>query len=117
MHALVIDETGGSHGVRDVGLLASIVHRPQARFGGKELHKGVHTKAAMLLEAIINYHVFVDGNKRTGLISTARFLALNSYDLVASNAELERVALVVATKKMSVKEIAAWLKKHSQKTK
>ena len=116
MHALVIDETGGSHGVRDVGLLASIVHRPQARFGGKELHKGVHTKAAMLLEAIINYHVFVDGNKRTGLIAAGRFLAVNGYKLASTNKELEHLALAVSTKEMKVKKIAAWLKKHGTRT-
>src|SRR3990167_1879714 len=85
LHALVVDETGGSHGVRDVGLLQSIVQKPQTRFDGKDLYRGIFVKAAVLLEAVINYHVFVDGNKRTGLISAARFLDINGYTLAATN--------------------------------
>ena len=116
LHALVVDETGGSHGVRDVALLESIAHKPQARFGGRELYKGVFLKAAVLLEAVTNYHVFVDGNKRTGLIAAGRFLSLNKYELVASNKELETIVLAVANKKMDSKEVAAWLKKRTKKT-
>lgn len=117
LHALVVDETGGSHGVRDVPLLQSIAHKPQTRFGGKELYRGVCMKAAVLLEAVINYHIFVDGNKRTGLIVAARFLALNGYELAASNKQLESLALAVATKQMDGKAIAAWLKKYSKASK
>lgn len=116
MHALVIDETGGSHGVRDVGLLESIVHKPQTRFGGKDLYVGVFEKGAVLLEATINYHVFFDGNKRTGLIAAGRFLAVNGYKLASTNKELEHLALAVSTKEMKVKKIAAWLKKHGTRT-
>jgi death-on-curing protein len=115
LHALVVDETGGSHGVRDVGLLQSVAAKPAARFGGKDLYKGAFSKAAVLLEALINYHVFVDGNKRTGLIASARFLAINGYTLTASNKKLEALALAVATKEVEVKEITARLKKYSKR--
>jgi death-on-curing protein len=117
LHALVIDETSGSHGVRNVGLLQSIVAKPRASFGGKDLYKGVLTKAAILLEAVVNYHVFVDGNKRTGLIVVARFLALNGYTLTATNKELERFALAVATKTIDMEEIIEWLKKNTKRAK
>lgn len=115
LHALVIDETGGSHGVREVSLLQSIAAKPAARFGGMDLYKGVFLKAAVLLEAIINYHAFIDGNKRTGLIITGRFLHINGYELFATNKAIEKLALDVATKQMENKNIAAWLKKHSKK--
>ena len=114
LHALVVDETGGSHGVRDVHLLASIAHKPQSQFGGNELYPNLHMKAAILLEAIANYHVFVDGNKRTSLITAARFLALNGYQFTATNADAEKTILAVATKKLDVKELASWLKKNSK---
>ena len=115
LHALVIDETGGSHGVRDVNLLQSIVHKPQARFSGRELYRGVFLKAAVLLEAVVNYHAFIDGNKRTGLVAAGRFLFINRYELIASNKELEALALAVAVKRIDVQAIATWLKKHSKK--
>src|SRR3989344_6376074 len=115
VHALVVDETGGSHGVRDIALLESIAHKPQTRFGGKELYKGVFVKAAALLEAVVNYHVFVDGNKRTALIVAGRFFAINSYELQASNKDMEALALAVATKKMDSKDVAVWLKRHGKK--
>ncbi len=113
IHSLVVEATGGSHGLRDVGLLASIVMRPQAGFGGKDLHKDVFVKAAVFAEAITNYHVFIDGNKRTAFVATARFLAINGHHITASNAEVEETMLAVAKKSMNERGLALWLKKNS----
>lgn len=115
LHALVVDETGGSHGVRDAHLLASIAHKPQARFDGKELYGDIFHKAAVLLEAIANYHVFLDGNKRTAFIVASRFLYLNRYEFTANKKEAEKVVLAVATKHFKLEELSQWLKKHSRK--
>ena len=115
LHALVVDETGGSHGVRETELLQSIAHKPQSQFGGKDLYPDIFTKAAVLLEAIANYHVFVDGNKRTSFIATARFLSLNGFEVTMSNHDVEEKVLAVATKHMNLEQIAAWLKKNSKK--
>jgi prophage maintenance system killer protein len=38
IHSRLVAETGGSHGVRDLGLLESAVARPRATFDGKELY-------------------------------------------------------------------------------
>jgi death-on-curing protein len=115
IHALIVEETGGSDGVREPGLLSSIARRPQASFGGAELHPHIFAKAAALCEAIANYHVFVDGNKRTAFASAARFLHVNGYELVAPNREVERVMVAVAEKRMDEQALALWLKKHSRK--
>src|SRR3989344_3308734 len=115
LHALVIEETGGSDGVRDVSLVASAVAKPQTSFGGKELYSGIFLKAAVLLEAVVNYHAFVDGNKRTGFVATARFLSLNGYTFSGSNKDVEKTVLLIATKEMQVRNIAVWLKKNSKK--
>jgi len=116
IHSLVVEATGGSHGLRDVGLLASIVARPQAGFGGKDLHQDVFTKAAVFAEAITNYHVFIDGNKRTAFVAMARFLVINGYQIIATNEEVEEAMLAVAEKRMNEAKLAAWLKKHSKRT-
>lgn len=117
LHALVIDEYGGSHGVRDTGLLQSIVHKPQATFSGKDLYQDVWAKAAILTEGIVNYHVFVDGNKRTALIVLGRFLALNGYELTATNTDAEKVIVHCATKVLDVPALTQWIKKHAKKIK
>ncbi|MEK7132423.1 MAG: type II toxin-antitoxin system death-on-curing family toxin [Patescibacteria group bacterium] len=117
LHARVIDETGGSHGVRDLGLLQSIAERPKTAFGGKEMYRGIFTKAAIYLESIVRYHVFIDGNKRTALISTARFLHVNQYELTATNEAVEKYVLKVAVEKPALKEIAVWFKTHSRRRK
>jgi len=114
IHSEIIDQTGGSHGIRDIGLLQSIVEKPKMQFGGNELYEGCFLKAAVYLESITNYHVFVDGNKRTAVAGAARFLFLNGFELRATNKALEKFALEVATQKLSFKTITSWLKCHSK---
>jgi death-on-curing protein len=117
IHAKLIDEIAGSHGVRDIGLLLSLVERPRARFNRKELYRGAFKKAAVYLESLANYHVFIDGNKRTAITVAARFLFLNGYELQVSNKQLERFILKVATKKPDLEVIAEWLRSNSRKIK
>ncbi|MEK7129031.1 MAG: type II toxin-antitoxin system death-on-curing family toxin [Patescibacteria group bacterium] len=115
LHALLVDETGGSHGIRDIGLLQSIEHKPKSSFVEKELYPGVFLKAAILLEAIANYHIFVDGNKRTAFVAAAHFLAVNGYEIMATNKDVEKTILSVAEKRLSVEKLSFWLKKNSKK--
>lgn len=115
IHALLIDEIGGSHGVRDIGLLQAAVHKPQTTFDGKELYTNIFQKAAVFLEALVNYHAFIDGNKRTALTATARFLYENKYELTASNIEVESTVLRVTTKEIDIKKLETWLKKNCRK--
>ena len=42
--------------------------------GGKPIHATIFTQAAVLMEGILRLHPFTDGNKRTALLSAARFL-------------------------------------------
>ena len=92
--------------IRDVGLLGSAAARPQATAFGQDAYPDVITKAAALLQSIVNNHALVDGNKRPGWLATAVFLELNGfnaskisdddvYDLViwiaSTNASLEDI--------------------------
>lgn len=117
IHAKIIDETSGSHGIRDIGLLLSLVERPKTGFNKKELYKSIFKKAAVYLQSLVNYHVFIDGNKRTAIAAATRFLFLNSYELKASNKELEKFVLDATTQKLDLETIAQRLKTHSQKIK
>ena len=114
IHSEIIDSTGGAHGLRDVNLFLSIIERPKFSSGGRDMHPDVFAKAAVYLEALARYHVFVDGNKRTALATAARFLFLNGYELSASNEEAENFMLRVVEEKLSSENIARWLRKNAK---
>lgn len=113
IHDRVVEETGGSLGVREETLLASLAERPKAAFGGVEKFHTLFLKAASYLEAIAMYHVFIDGNKRTSLSVSAIFLRANGYELSLPTEETEVFILHVVTRKPPIEEIAQWLEKNS----
>jgi len=67
IHGVVLRESGGFPGLRDLGSIASAVGRMSAGAAETELFPSLHEKRAALLEALIRNHGFVDGNKRTAL--------------------------------------------------
>src|SRR3990167_4883395 len=91
--------------------------KPKLQIDGKELYRIVFKKAAVCLESLIQYLVFIDGNKRTGAVSTARFLFMNEYELIATSKELENFVMEIAVNKLDLGAISIWLKKHSRKIK
>ena len=113
IHMRLVEETGGSAGVRDLGLLESAVARPQATFGGLDLYPDLFCKAAALLESLVRNHPFVDGNKRVGITAAGIFLLRNGYHLTASNVELEQFTLKIARSESDIETIADWLRKYS----
>jgi len=113
IHARLISETGGMHGVRELGLLLSAVARPQATFDGQDLYPNLFLKAAALLESLVGNHAFVDGNKRTAITSAGLFLRINGYRLTADNQQLEAFILQCAQRLISLEQMALWLKSQS----
>ena len=116
IHSRIIDTTGGSHGIRDIGLLQSSVSRPKATFDGKDLYPDVFRKAAALMESLARDHPFIDGNKRTAITSTAIFLGMNGYRLETTQKELERFTLSVAVGRVQFDDIAAWFNKFTSES-
>ncbi|MCR4278508.1 MAG: type II toxin-antitoxin system death-on-curing family toxin [bacterium] len=116
IHKYITDNEKSSPGVRDHGSLFSLCEKPKASFDGIELYTGVFAKAAILMEAIVNYHVFIDANKRTAWISTYVFLRMNGYRLDSKQKEAHRFIVRIAKKKEDIETITVWIQKHSQKT-
>lgn len=114
IHYRLIEETGGSHGVRDISLLQSAIARPMSSLGEKDLYPDIFTKTASLMHSIIKNHPFVDGNKRVAITAASIFLARNGYTLTAANKELERFTSAVAAENRELRELASWFKKHSR---
>lgn len=110
LHRWLIEQTGGSVGVRDLAALESAVAQPRMTFGGAELYAALVEKAAALCFSLVQNHPFVDGSKRVGHAAMETFLVLNGHELKASVDEAERVILRVASGTMSRAELAAWLK-------
>lgn len=115
IHDQIIEKIGGSSGLREPGLLAAISEKPHASFGGEDLYPSLFEKAAAIFEALCNYHVFVDGNKRTAITVLEYFLHINGYVLSVSNLAKEEFTLKVAMKKFDLAEVAKWIKEHSKK--
>jgi len=114
IHARLIEETGGSHGVRDLGLLLSSIGRPQASFDDQDLYLDVFSKAAALMESLIRNHPFVDGNKRTGVTAAGLFLRRNGYRLAATNADLVAITMKIAQSQSNLEELTTWFRENSQ---
>lgn len=117
IHEDQIEKYGGSHGVRDLTLLESAILRPQTTFGGRELYESIFDKAAALMHSLLLNHPFIDGNKRTAIVSSLAFLEFNGFSLTATNKKLEKYALLIENQKPSIEAISTWLKKHSKKRK
>ena len=83
LHRAVIEATGGTSGIRDLGALESALAQPRASFGGVDLHASLPDKAAALCFSLVNNHPFVDGNKRLGHAATETFLILNGSEIDA----------------------------------
>jgi len=114
IHFELVEATGGSQGLRDLGLLESAVMRSQQTFGGKDLYPTLILKAAALIHSLLLNHVFVDGNKRTATIAMIEFLMLNSKKFKVTNEEIVDFALWVENKKPTIEQIAKWIKKHTK---
>lgn len=115
IHARATKRFGGSHGVRDIGLIESAVARPQATFDGKYLYNSLFDKAAALFQSLLKNHPFVDGNKRTALTSAGLFLWKNEYRLINNHKAEVEFAVRVDNGNLTVEQISKWLERHSVK--
>jgi len=117
IHEEVIRVSGGSPGVRDLGLVDSALNRPKATFDKEYLYPSLFDKSAALFHSLIMNHAFVDGNKRTAVAAAAQILYINGFELVTSEKELEKFTLNIIKRKIEVEEIASWLEKYAVKLK
>jgi death-on-curing protein len=108
----VVQRSGGTVGVRDLGALESAVAQPRMGFGGHDLYPDLVAKAAALGFSLICNHPFVDGNKRIGHAAMELCLLLHGFGIAAMVDEQERVILQVASGQMSREEFTAWLRAH-----
>ena len=111
-HQNQIETYGGSHGIRDIGLLESAIAQPEASFDGQYLHADIFEMAAAYLYHLVMNHPFVDGNKRVGLEAALIFLEINNENLSASDEELVDLVLKTTAGQVGKREIAEFFRSH-----
>ena len=108
LHTQLIQQTGGSDGVRDYNLLDSALETPFQSFGGDELYPTIQAKAARLGYGLIKNHCMIDGNKRIGTHAMLVFLALNGIELKYTQKELYETILDVAAGNIEYEGLLQW---------
>jgi death-on-curing protein len=98
--------------IRDIGLLGSAAARPQTTAFGEDAYPDLLTKAAALLQSIVNNHALVDGNKRLGWLATAVFLELNGIRASrASNDDVYEFVVWIAASNPDLDDITTRLRR------
>lgn len=108
LHDRLLALHGGASGVRDAGLLASALARPQQYFSYTEEPSIIHG-AALYTAGIVSNHPFVDGNKRTGFVVGVLFLELNGYNFTASEEAAAQAVIALASGAIDEAGYAAFL--------
>jgi len=114
IHKLLIDQFGGSHGLRDESSLNSAINRPFATFDQQELYPEPVDKAAAILESIVTNHPFIDGNKRTGYVLARLLLLKSGLDIKATHEEKYKMVIAVSKGKWKFKQIRDWIIKRCE---
>jgi len=108
-HQKLIEQYGGSHGIRDDGLLESALDKPKNQFayGGDDI--GIAELAASYAHGLAKNHAFIDGNKRIAFAACDGFLYLNGYDLTANEEDAYIAMIKLASSEWSEEQFATWI--------
>lgn len=112
LHQLIAQETGGSVGVRDEGLLESALETAFSSFGRQEFYSTKEEKGARIGYSLISNHAFVDGNKRIGVYVMLTFLEVNGIRLDCTNEDVVHIGLSVADGSMDYEALLTWVREH-----
>ena len=113
IHALVVEVTGGSAGLRDLGRLEAAIATQTQNVFGEELYPSIIDKTATVIRGIIADHPFIDGNKRTAMLAGLTLLEINHVQFSAESGEIEDFAVQVATHKLDIPADVSWLQDHT----
>jgi death-on-curing protein len=114
IHDEVLSSSGGMAGLRSHGGVESLLRRVENVAHYEEVNDFVRL-AAILAFAIVEGHVFNDGNKRTALIALDVFCDLNGHELSAVPIELADRLVEIADHALSLNEFQDWLRARIRK--
>lgn len=97
------------------GMVSVCIERPLTGIYGFIPFPHFLHRASVLMETMINFHPFADGNKRAALLATFYFLHWNGYDLkIPENAD--EFTIEIAKGKKNLNDILSWLVRHSKRS-
>jgi death on curing protein len=111
-HTKIVKATGGSDGIRDLGLIESALKKAEATFDGQELYEGDIKKISVITFALIKNHGFIDGNKRIGVATMLLLLRFNEISVKYEQEELIELGLKTAEGKFREENIQQWIEEH-----
>jgi death on curing protein len=112
LHDSIVEQFGGMGGIQDINLLSSALERPFTGLSnGTEFFDSIEKKAGVLLQSMIQFHSFIDGNKRTGVAITQIYLLENGYHWDFTQDEIVDFAVGVAATRFTLDEITDWIGK------
>lgn len=110
IHADQIKRYGGTHGIRDPGLLEAALFRPQTGY-----YPSLIEEAAALWESLSQNHPFVDGNKRTAFAATYAFLLINGLRISATDEGTQSFVLgLYESQQLQFDHLRRWLLDNTQ---
>ena len=116
INRLTIDAHGGNYtppfNILKEEPLDYVVEIVHADIFGEPMYPSVSDKAGVYLFSIVCNHIFLDGNKRTGLEAALSFLKLNGSRLRKdlALAELHDFVIKVASGESTLDECRTWFK-------
>jgi len=112
IHDKLVKTTGGSPGLRDIGLLDSAVMSCLQTFGGDDIYPTVVEKAARMAYSICKNHPFIDGNKRVAVTALLVTLRMNDITIMFTQDELITLGLSLADGSITYDDIVSWVNNH-----
>lgn len=109
LHQSLVGPLSGDPGVRDLRALEAAVLRPALSFDGEDLHPSLEGKAAALLHALIVEAPFSTANHAAAVLAAEVFLLANGRTLQATDADIERLLALVASRQASPESVAIWI--------
>jgi death on curing protein len=114
VHIDQLREHGGLPGIRDENALGSALGRAPNKW---EYDRDVDIAdlAAAYGFGISSNHPYRDGNKRIAFLAIVIFLGLNGRSFDASEEDVVKMILALASGRLSEKKLAEWIRKNAAK--
>ncbi len=118
LHERVLEQDPNAEkGYTSKGLVKPCMDRAMYCYYGEVQYENVYERTAALIQGIINFHPFTDGNKRTALLSAYFFLLFHGYKLDIVFEKVLDTFIDIANERISdIEDIADWVEENTKST-
>jgi len=108
IHSRLLRRFGGASGLRDEGMLRSVLERPVNKWRYEQAE--IAELAAAYAYGLAKNHAFVDGNKRIAFMSMMIFLEKNRVAFSPDPAQSTSIILSLAAGEVSKESLTRWIR-------